>query len=677
MALEAGHPNQTDESLGQKAVWNQKNAEYNAIWQAAKQIPGYSPAWKNSEASAYGKLDHPGENMAMISAYDRRDKRLRHVREWLARKGAAVAAPVPAAAAAPAPPPPAPKPKPKPKPKPAAPAPAPTSSSSSSAAAAASAKRKEPDEKEEEIPRFVRIRKPDVVRREELERQEREQQEAQEARREARLKRNTRDMKARYREAERNIGQMSSKSNAEQIALLPLMTLAQRRAYEDSRNDMDEIAMRFGDLGINRADQEHVPFRYPAVPQEPPDEYPITLPFPLARSELSVQKVPRKGRQMYIDAADRDSMYRRPNPRRYPDDDPEDDAKDDYASRVGMGMHPIIQKLRALRQGSGQSTSRYKPSGYVPTKRDINTGKFVFENPHMFIIPNDEITRDAIRKIEADIGLRIGHPEVNTRIRSLYGRIPKLAERLAWLGRNVDFQPNAHAQRFKAEIEALQDRLMPVERIVEERIDPGIEPAIPGSYDFLDQEEEKYEEPGLYEDPGVQDAAAAAAEPPAPLQARFQDALRTYAQIREHIPIADRREAAILNAQIETMERGAVSPNLMRRFIEQVNQLLGPGVGSGRQGSGFVEDGIGRFAKKLFDTGTNLVKSSHGRNLLGAIGDAALKGITGGSAEPQQHALHTPPLRGGSAEPQQHALHTPPLAFRFGKKREYLEGGNY
>jgi hypothetical protein len=257
-------------------------------------------------------------------------------------------------------------------------------------------------------------------------------------------------------------------------------------------------------------------------------------------------------------------------------------------------------------------------------------GKFMFENPHLFIIPNDEITRDAVRKIEADIGVRIGHPEVDTRIKSLYGRIPKLAERLAWIGQNAEFRPNARAQLFKAEIEALQNRLMPVERIVEERVDPGDEPAVPGSFDFLD-EEEKYEEPGLYEDPGVQDAAAA--EPPASLQARFQDAQRVYLQIREHIPMEDRREAALLHAQISGAERaGSLSPDLMRRFVEQVNKLLGPGVGSGK---------------------------------------------SGGSAEPQQHALHTPPLRGGSAEPQQHALHTPPLAFRFGKKREYLEGGNY
>jgi hypothetical protein len=307
---------------------------------------------------------------------------------------------------------------------------------------------------------------------------------------------------------------------------------------------------------------------------------------------------------------------------------PPDDGS--VAPVVGMGKHSILNKLRALKQGCGQSTSRYKPAGYEPTKRDVNMGKFMFENPHLFIIPNDEITRDAVRKIEADIGVRIGHPEVDTRIKSLYGRIPKLAERLAWIGQNAEFRPNARAQLFKAEIEALQNRLMPIERIVEERVDPGDEPAVPGSFDFLD-EEEKYEEPGLYEDPGVQDAAAA--EPPASLQARFQDAQRVYLQIREHIPMEDRREAALLHAQISGAERaGSLSPDLMRRFVEQVNKLLGPGVGSGK---------------------------------------------SGGSAEPQQHALHTPPLRGGSAEPQQHALHTPPLAFRFGKKREYLEGGNY
>jgi hypothetical protein len=46
----------------------------------------------------------------------------------------------------------------------------------------------------------------------------------------------------------------------------------------------------------------------------------------------------------------------------------------------------------------------------------------------------------------------------------------------------------------------------------------------------------------------------------------------------------------------------------------------------------------------------------------------------GRGAEPEQLALHTPPLHGAGAEPEQHALHTPPLMGE-GQSQSYLQPG--
>lgn len=448
----------------------------------------------------------------------------------------------------------------------------------------------------------------------------------------------------------------------------------------------------------------------------------------------------------------------------------------------GRGYIPLVSDVARIfglgkkKKGRGQTPSRYTPAGQEPTPRDVNRGMQAFANPRFFIIPNDEITQDAIRKIERDTGVRKGSMNAEDRLKELHAsrhNHQKLRQRLAWIGANVEYAPTEHAQRFKAEVEALHERYMPVERIRQEKVEPGHEPSVPGSEDFLD-EEEKYEDPGLYEDPGQGDAAAAPAAAPASVQQQFQEAQRAFNAMKKDIPIEDRREATLLLNQIaaKMKSKGVVGVPLLIKFIKAVNQLHGPGVGSGKRGGSAEREQVAlhtpplagggnddeekgpsqsrrdelitevlvtfekmrksdefddefnemvqqllymsepELERKLKEYGDIVRKQELIQLILEA--EARMEELRGYSTRgtdteilrwkqglerksiaelkdeldellevEEDYKIRFPPfieddkkgsgMHGGSSGPQQHALHTPPLAFRFGKKRDYLD----
>jgi hypothetical protein len=135
--------------------------------------------------------------------------------------------------------------------------------------------------------------------------------------------------------------------------------------------------------------------------------------------------------------------------------------------------------------GKGQSTSRYMPAGSQATERDIERGIIVFMNPNLFNITNDNLTRDAMSKIIRDIQKKYLLSRVSIHTDNLRGKIKglladpdykdKVAERLAYLGANVEFKRTDEAQEYKKSFEKDLDRYFPVRRLEEKTDEPGDE----------------------------------------------------------------------------------------------------------------------------------------------------------------------------------------------------------